>query len=432
MKDYAGGSVSSAGDFNGDGFDDLIIGARGGSSFDNATPFAGESYVVFGGANVGSSGSLEATKLDGGNGFVIFGVEAFAQTGISVSGAGDFNDDGFDDLIIGSKNRNADVPVTDSFIVFGGSEVGNSGSLNLVLDGSNGFAIDGNEPQRRGEDIGTSVSGAGDINGDGVDDVIIGSSRDISLSANVEEIQNYVVFGGSEVGNSGSLELATLDGSNGFVLNGIDLDRVFFTLVSGAGDVNSDGVDDVIISARADSGGQSYVVFGTADTSVTPNPPKPPIFDLSQCTIIGTDGPDVLTGTTGPDIICGLGGNDEIRGLGGADIIFAGKGDDFVRAGGGNDLVFGENGRDTLVGGSGDDLLNGGNRGDKLFGGRGSDTLFGGRGADRLFGASGNDRLFGGRGGDALFSGPGNDFLDGGPFNNSCTANSGVNTLENC
>ena len=157
-----------------------------------------------------------------------------------------------------------------------------------------------------------------------------------------------------------------------------------------------------------------------------------PAIDPSECTITGTDGPDVLTGTAGADVICGLGGADEIYAMGGADTIFAGNGDDFVSAGGGNDTVFGGNGKDTLIGGSGNDLIVGGNRADSAFGGRGDDIILGESGADLLLGAAGNDRLFGGMGADRLFGGGDDDLMDGGPYIDTCVSSAGNDTLVNC
>lgn len=91
-------------------------------------------------------------------------------------------------------------------------------------------------------------------------------------------------------------------------------------------------------------------------------------------TIVGTDGPDVLTGTPGADVINGLGGNDVING------------------GGGNDRICGDAGNDRIKGGSGRDRLNGGPGRDRVIGGKGNDKLDGGPGRDTLHGGSGTDK----------------------------------------
>ena len=119
------------------------------------------------------------------------------------------------------------------------------------------------------------MSSAGDVNGDGVDDLIIGA-RDADPNGNFRAGESYVVFGrDTSAGGPGfasQLDLCSLNGSNGFVLNGIDSRDYSGFSVSSAGDVNGDGVDDLIIGAeRADpngnsSAGESYVVFGR-DTS---------------------------------------------------------------------------------------------------------------------------------------------------------------------
>jgi hypothetical protein len=99
-NDYSGRSVSSAGDINGDGFDDIIIGVY--RADPNGQDQAGESYVVFGKAG-GFSANLNSSALDGSNGFVINGIDADDRSGRSVSSAGDVNGDGFDDILIGAN-----------------------------------------------------------------------------------------------------------------------------------------------------------------------------------------------------------------------------------------------------------------------------------------------------------------------------------------
>jgi len=265
-SDRSGESVSGAGDVNGDGVDDLIIGAHGVDP--NGNSQAGASYVVFG-SNSGFSSSLDLSTLDGTNGFVINGIDVNDRSGDSVSGLGDFNGDGFDDLIIGAPaaDRNGISYAGESYVVFGNSG-GFSSSLDLsTLNGSNGFVINGIDFR---DFSGSSVSGAGDVNGDGFDDLIIDSLSPANLG------RSFVVLGN----NSGflpSLDLSTLDGSNGFVINGINTICFNAISVSCAGDANGDGIDDIIIGAALGGpngvfgvdpnatlgAGQSYVVFGT-------------------------------------------------------------------------------------------------------------------------------------------------------------------------
>ena len=264
--DVSGVSVSGAGDVNGDGTDDLIIGAYAGYDPSTFGPGTGESYVVFGNRS-GFAASFDLSTLDGTNGFRLDGFDIDDYSGYSVSGAGDVNGDGTDDIIIGARHDDVIQTLSDglagqSYVVFG-NRSGFAASMDLsTLDGSNGFIIPGIDD---GDFSGISVSEAGDVNGDGTDDLIIGASR--ADPGGDREGESYVVFG-KRSGFAASFDLSTLDGSNGFRLDGIDANDRSGTSVSGAGDVNGDGVDDIIIGALfADPGGdafagESYVVFG--------------------------------------------------------------------------------------------------------------------------------------------------------------------------
>ncbi|PZD70685.1 Bifunctional hemolysin/adenylate cyclase [Acaryochloris thomasi RCC1774] len=271
QSDASGYSVSSAGDFNGDGLDDIIIGtpyADANGSVSN--PNAGESYVIFGKSNFGSI--LNLSDLNGSNGFTINGISPFDESGFSVSSAGDVNGDGLDDIIIGAPRRRPLRPIpkeAESYVVFGHSSFGSI--LNLSdLNGSNGFTINGISVY---DNFGNSVSSAGDVNGDGLDDIIIGAPN-----ADPNEIrlagESYVVFGRSSF--ESNLNLSDLNGSNGFTINGISpFDESGFS-VSSAGDVNGDGIDDIIVGAPhptnvGEYSGESYVIFGSTSFESTVN-----------------------------------------------------------------------------------------------------------------------------------------------------------------
>src|SRR5262245_43296689 len=192
--DYSGWRVASAGDINGDGFDDFIIGARNADGFGNFLDKAGDSYVVFGKASSFPAEIDLATVAAGTGGFVIHGQDVKDYSGWSVASAGDVNGDGFDDIMIGAIGGdgpgNARTYAGDTYVVFG-----HAGSfaaeifLASVAAGTGGFVIYG-EP---GFGLGAkSAVSAGDINGDGFDDLIIGAANRPNGNGVGD---SYVVFG---------------------------------------------------------------------------------------------------------------------------------------------------------------------------------------------------------------------------------------------
>ena len=263
--DSFSGFISAAGDINGDGYSDLIIGASGYPKGDDK----GRSYVLFGGPGVGGSGGVIAlSSLNGSNGFKLDGENNNDRSGYSVSGAGDINGDGHDDLIVGAPYYGKYNG--RSYVVFGGPGVGSGGIIALSsLNGSNGFKLDG---ENNVDSSGGVVSAAGDINGDGYDDLLIGAAY-ANANGNGKG-RSYVVFGRPGVGSGGVIALSSLNGANGFKLDGeLNGDRSGI-FVNAAGDVNGDGHADLLIGADAyppyggNGWGRTYLIYG--DSAISP------------------------------------------------------------------------------------------------------------------------------------------------------------------
>jgi Ca2+-binding RTX toxin-like protein len=322
---YTGWAVASAGDVNGDGFDDFIIGSNQDGDFLADLGVGGSSFIVFGKAS-GFASDFNLSTLNGTNGFRINGGAAYDISGYSVASAGDINGDGLADLLIGAPHALNHYGA--AYVVFG-RKAGFAAVMNLgTMAAKEGFGIDGSGTQRFGaSDVGLRVASAGDVNGDGFDDVIVGgpnAEADTGLSA--------VVFG--HAGGFGRrFNLAKLDGLNGFRIDGVANGDKAGASVDSAGDVNADGLADLIIGAVG--AGESYVIYGRQpDAAVTR---------------VGTDASQTLVGGDFADSLSGLKGEDALWGHGGADSLDGGAGNDSLRGGAGADLLTGGAGRDVFV-----------------------------------------------------------------------------------
>ena len=247
-------AAAGAGDVNGDGYDDVIVGDW------EINDRAGASYVVFGGEQF--PGLFDLGTLDGSNGFRLDGEAANDRSGWSVSGAGDVNGDNFDDVIIGVDHFNSQFPFPGgtsnfsdtpyaAYVVLGKQDGFDAVTSLSTIDGTNGFKIEGDFQIQR------KVSGAGDINGDGLDDIVVANG------VAGEGLSGAHVIFGATTEHSQPIHLGGLNGNNGFSLRG---DEGLGGAVSGAGDVNGDGFDDLIIGNQAgpsdQSQGEAFVVFG--------------------------------------------------------------------------------------------------------------------------------------------------------------------------
>jgi hypothetical protein len=223
-KDQTGGSLANAGDVNGDGITDVIVGAR---QADNSR---GVAYVLFGGPAM-TSGSIGAS-----HGFRIDGAAEGDWLGQAVSGVGDMNGDGLAEVLVSANLSNqAASNAGAAYVIFGKQDSAAVDAGNL---GSGGFRIDGTT----GMYLGNWAVGPGDVNGDGIPDVAVGGLE-----------ESFVVFGKA---NTAPVSVAAL-GSGGFTINGT-------RAVVAAGDVNGDGLSDLGLTTE---GKDNFVVFGKSNTS---------------------------------------------------------------------------------------------------------------------------------------------------------------------
>jgi hypothetical protein len=236
--DESGYSVSTAGDVNSDGYDDFVIGAPG----------LGAAYVIFGGDLLSD---IDLASFGSSLGFVISG-SADSLLGVAVSNAGDVDGDGYDDIIVGAPSLSGSSSAAAAYIVFGGVSLSSISVTDAVS--SRIVKVYGGLGR-----IGVSVGNAGDVNGDGYSDIIVGVPNDD------DEVGHAVILFGKA--SMTDINVTVLSAEEGIILTGVD--HSFGTSVSGANDVNGDGYADVIIGSPNDNlnTGACYIIFGSASVT---------------------------------------------------------------------------------------------------------------------------------------------------------------------
>ncbi|MCD4812817.1 FG-GAP-like repeat-containing protein, partial [bacterium] len=234
-------SVASAGDVNGDGYSDVIVGAY---CYSNGESYEGRAYVYHG----SSSG------LAGAAAWTAESDQAVAYFGVSVASAGDVNGDGYSDVIVGARDYGNGENNEGRAYVYHGSSIGLAATENWTA-----------ESDQVNARFGISVASAGDVNGDGYSDVIVGAYR--YDNGETDEGCAYVYHGSS----------GGLSGTAAWTAESNQIDARFGYSVASVGDVNGDGYSDVIVGAHAyDNGetdeGRAFVYYGndTAGLSMIP------------------------------------------------------------------------------------------------------------------------------------------------------------------
>lgn len=271
--DKVGSSLAPAGDINGDGLSDFLIGAPYARNTSSSQGYTGAVYLVYGSANFPATLSLD--KLTTTQAVVLRGA-ATDNAGVSVTTAGDVNGDGKSDFLIGAVAPNSLSSNGMAYLLYGGINL--SESLNLGnITAAQGVILQGGP----GDHAGISVATAGDVNGDGKNDFLIGADQ-ASPGGRSRAGVAYLIYGTDNF--PATLNLFSLTSTQGVLLHGAAQSDNTGSSVATAGDVNGDGKSDFLVTTTT---GKIYLIYGAANL--------PPILYLDRLTAIQGI---ILQGTT--------------------------------------------------------------------------------------------------------------------------------------
>ncbi len=311
---YLGYSVAAAGDVNGDGYADVIVGAP---NYDAGQADEGAAFVFLGGASGIPSGSPATASA------TLQSNQVNAQLGVSVAGAGDVNGDGYADVVVGAGLYDAGQTDEGAAFVFMGGPSG-------IPNGNPATAAATLQSDQASANL-VTVAGAGDVNGDGFDDVIVGA--DSYDAGQTDEGAAFVFLGGPNGIPSGNPTTASAtiqsNQASAYLAGGL----------AGAGDVNGDGYDDVIVGAGGYDAGQTdegaaFVFLGGPSGIASGSPATASAtFQSNQAGAlmgVGVAGAGDVNGDTYADVVVG------------APLYDAGEGAAFVFLGGPTGIASGD------------------------------------------------------------------------------------------
>ena len=256
--DHAGAAVGSITDLNGDGRAEILVGAP---LVENGTKVdAGAAYVLWGKAVAGGIDLLDpASGAGNGIGYIIKGEAAGDHAGGALASIADLNGDAshLAEVVVGAAGNDAGgVDAGAAYVVWGKASDG-AVNLTTVAAGTGGFRLTG---QAAGDAAGTALATLADLNGDGRGEILVGAPG--NDAGGLDAGAAYVVFGKA---TGTAVSLATIAaGTGGYRITGQAGDHVG-AAVSGIGDVNADGLADILLGAP--NGGHAYVVFGKSSTT---------------------------------------------------------------------------------------------------------------------------------------------------------------------